>query len=132
MAPFFAAAHALTRWSNLPPDGFSLDHQHGAALAGIAAFAAGLFTLRSLLRRYVTDGVALAALVTTIVFGTNLFHYAACDNTFSHVFSFGLIAILLDLTDRWWKQPNWRTSVALSVVAALIFLHVTRTSWSFW
>ncbi len=30
MSPFIFAAHALTRWSNLPPDGFSLFYQHAA------------------------------------------------------------------------------------------------------
>jgi hypothetical protein len=34
-APMFAAAHALTRWTNLSPDGFTLYYQHGAGLSGL-------------------------------------------------------------------------------------------------
>jgi hypothetical protein len=120
-APFFGAAHLLTRWSNLPPDGFSLYYQHGAGLAGLSLFVAGLLLLRSLLSRYFGDGVVLATL-TTIALGTNLFHYATYDSTFSHAFSFCLIAALLDVTDRWWKEPSWTTTVSLALVAALIFL----------
>jgi hypothetical protein len=122
MMPFFGAAHLLTRWSNLPPDGFSLYYQHGAGLAGLSMFVAGLLFLRSLLSRYFTDRVVLAALATTAL-GTNLFHYATYDSTFSHAFSFCLIAALLEVTDRWWRdQPRWTTTVALALIAALIVL----------
>jgi hypothetical protein len=121
MAPAFAAAHALTRWSNLPPDGFSFYYQHAAGLSGVAAFVFGLFCLRSLLSRHYREGVVLAALVA-VTFGTNLFHYATYDSTFSHAFSFALVAALLDVTDLWWTQPTARTTVALSVIAALLFL----------
>jgi hypothetical protein len=121
MLPLFAVAHLLTRWSNLPPDGFSLYYQHAAGLAGLAAFVAGLAVLRRLLARYFSVGV-VAATLATITFGTNLFHYATFDSTFSHAFSFFLIAALLDLTDRWLTDPGWRTSLTLAVVAALIVL----------
>jgi len=121
IAPFFALAHALTRWSNLPPDGFSLYYQHAAGLSGVSAFVAGLLFLRAFLRRWFTDGVVLATLVI-VTFGTNLFHYATYDSTFSHAFSFMLVAALLDLTDRWWTDPSWPLSLALSVCISLIFL----------
>jgi hypothetical protein len=119
--PFFLAADALTRWSNLPRDGFSLYYQHGAGLAGLAYFIAGLWVLRSLLSRHFTDAVTLVTLVA-VTFGTNLFHYGVYDSTFSHAFSFALIAALLWLTDRWWETPTWRVSIALGAVAGLIVL----------
>jgi hypothetical protein len=121
MAPFFVIAHGLTRWSNLPPDGFSLYYQHAAGLAGLFAVVVGLALLRRLLSRYLSDGVVLATLVT-ITFGTNLFHYATFDSTFSHAFSFLLIAALLETTDRWWRQAGWANTVQLGAIAALIFL----------
>ena len=34
-APFFAVAHALTKWTNLSADGFTLYYQHAAGLAGL-------------------------------------------------------------------------------------------------
>ncbi|HEV3060670.1 MAG TPA: hypothetical protein VGY48_20670, partial [Vicinamibacterales bacterium] len=83
MTPFFWIAHGLTRWSNLRPDGFSLYYQQAAGLAGVAMFVAGLLALRSLLSRYFSTGVVLATL-TAIALGTNLFHYATYDSTFSH------------------------------------------------
>lgn len=121
MLPLFAVAHLLTWWSNLPPDGFSLFYQHAAGLSGVVALVAGLSFLRSFLQRWFSDRVTLATLAT-LVFGTNLFHYGTYDSTFSHVYSFALIAALLDLTDRWWRDPAWTTSAALAVVSALIVL----------
>lgn len=121
MLPFFLVAHALTWWSNLPRDGFSLYYQYVVGLAGLAYFVAGIVVLRRLLRRHFSDAVVLATLVS-IAFGTNLFNYAVFETTFSHTFSFFLIASLLLLTERWWEEPTVARSVVLGAVAALIIL----------
>jgi hypothetical protein len=121
MAPFFVAAHLLTRWSNMPPDGFSLYYQVFAGLSGLTALLAGLAILRGLLSRHYSQGVVLATLVT-VTWGTNAFHYGVYDATYSHAFSFFLIAALIDLTHRWWARASWRVSLGLAVVSALIVL----------
>jgi hypothetical protein len=118
MAPFFLAADALTAWSNLPRDGFSLYYQHGAALGAIAYFLAGLAIVRSMLRRQFSDGVVLATLIG-ITWGTNLFHYAVFDGTFSHEYAFFAVALWLWLVVRWWERPTLRLSLALGAVAGL-------------
>lgn len=121
MLPFFLVAHGLSWWSNLPRDGFSLYYQYIVGLAGLAYFVTGLVVLRRLLSRHFSNGVVLATLVS-VTFGTNLFHYGVYDSTFSHAFSFFLIASLLLLTERWWEEPTIWRSLALGVVAALIVL----------
>jgi hypothetical protein len=120
-APFFAAAHALTLWSNLSPDGFSLYYQHGAGLSGLAWALAGLIVLRRLLRRHFSDSITAATLVT-ILLGTSLYHYATYDSSFSHAYSFFLFAAFLDLVEQWYARPRWSTSVLLGVAAGLIVL----------
>ncbi len=121
MLPFVIVADLLTRWSNLPRDGFSLYYQHAAALAGLAYFLAGLAVLRRTLSRYFSPAVTLWTLVA-ITWGTNLFHYAVYDGTFSHAFSFALVCALVELTDLWWAHPRrWHTA-ALGLVAGLIVL----------
>ncbi len=77
--------------------------------------------LGRLLSRYFSDRIVAVTLLA-LTFGTNLFHYATYDATFSHAFSFFLIAALLELTDRWYASPDSRTSLWLAVVAALIVL----------
>lgn len=120
-APLFVAAHALTRWTNLSPDGFTLYYQHAAGLSGLIWAVAGLWILRRLLLRHFTDGVAAAALVT-LIFGTNLFHYATYDSSYSHAFSFFLFAAILDLTERWHQETRVGLSVLVGVVAGMIVL----------
>jgi hypothetical protein len=119
MTPFFVAADALSWWSNLPRDGFSLYYQHGAALAGLAYFLAGLVLLHRILSRHFSSGIVLAALVC-LTWGTNLFHYGVFDGTFSHAFSFFLICAWLFIVERWWDEPTMVRSLAVGAIAALI------------
>lgn len=119
-APFFVAAHALTRWSNLSPDGFSLYYQHAAGLSGLAWIVAGLWVLRDLLRRHFTDRVTAATLVSVLL-GTNLYHYATYDTSYSHPYAFFLFAALLNLTERWHRAGE-RRAVLLGLTAGLIVL----------
>jgi hypothetical protein len=120
-SPFFIAGHLLTRWSNLPPDGFSIYYQHAAGLAGLAYFLAGLALLRRMLRRHFTDGVVLATLVC-LTWGTNLFHYGVAEGTFSHAFAFFLVCAWMLAVERWWGEPTTVRSLTLGLVAALIVL----------
>ena len=56
-APLFGVAHALTRWTNLSPDGFTLYYQHAAGLSGLFWIVAGLAMLRRVLRRHFSDAL---------------------------------------------------------------------------
>jgi hypothetical protein len=121
IAPFFFAADGLTRWTNLSRDGFSLYYQHAAGLAAIAYFAAGLAFLRRILLRYFSPGVSLATLIS-VVWGTNLFHYATYDTIFSHSFAFFLLAAFLDIGIRWLEAPTYRQAIVVGLLAGLIIL----------
>jgi hypothetical protein len=118
IAPFFLVADLLSRWSNLPRDGFSLYYQHGAGLAGLAYFLLGLAILRRTLREQFSDGVVLATLVC-ITWGTNLFHYGVFDSVFSHAYAFFLVCLFVSLVERWWDRPTLGLSLAIGGVAAL-------------
>ena len=119
IAPFFLVAHALTRWSNLSPAGFSLYYVHAAGLAGLCYAMAGLWFLQRLLRRHFTRGVALATLVVLLT-GTSLFHYATYDSAWSHAFSFALCAALLERLD--WKGERTIDALTIGALSGLIVL----------
>jgi hypothetical protein len=123
MLPFVYGADLITRWSNLPRDGYSFFYQHAAALPAshISSSAYGccarccdaIFRRRSPWRPS-----------SPVTFGTNLFHYAVNEATFSHAFSFGLVAALVNLCDAFWRRSGWHVwhSIALGIVAGLIVL----------
>ena len=120
-APFFAIAHALTRWTNLSPDGFTLYYQHAAGIAGAFWTVAGLWVLGGVLRRQFTGTVTIATLVT-ILFATNLFHYATFDSTYSQAYSFFLFAAFLHVADGWDMKTQVSNAAVAGVIAGLIVL----------
>ena len=121
LLPFYLAGHALTLAWDYPREGFSFFYRHSAGLGGAFYLAAGLFFLKRLLDRHVPAGAAVATLVT-ITFGTNLFHYATFDALWSHVYSFSLIACLLDLLDTWERRPTRAGALLVGIVIGLILL----------
>ena len=119
--PFFAIAHALTRWTNLSADGFTLYYQHAAGIAGLCWTLAGLWVLGNVLGRHFSAAVT-AATLATILFGTNLFHYATFDSSYSHAYSFFLFAAFLAVAERWNRDGKASTAVLAGLVAGLIVL----------
>ncbi|HYT76725.1 MAG TPA: hypothetical protein VEL79_18355 [Vicinamibacterales bacterium] len=120
IAPFFAVAHLLTKWTNLPPNGFSFYYQHAAGLAGLSYVLVGLWFLHRLLSRYFTSGIVVAALATLLA-GTSLYHYATYDSAWSHAFSFALCSALFERLDAW-NPPRRSNDVAIGLIAGLLFL----------
>jgi hypothetical protein len=120
-SPLFAAAHLLTRWTNLSPDGFTLYYQHAVGLSGLLWTVAGLVVLRRVLRRHFSEGVT-AATLAVVLLGTNLYHYATFDSSYSHPYSFFLFAAFLDLTEQWYERPSQYTSLLVGLVAGFIVL----------
>jgi hypothetical protein len=120
IAPFFAVAHALTRWTNLTPDGFTHYYQHSAGLAGLFYAIVGLWFLKRLLERYFSPGVTTATLVTLLA-GTSLYHYATLDSTWSHAFTFALFSAFLERFDV--RRPGrLKDDLVLGAIAGLLIL----------
>ena len=119
IAPFFAVAHALTWWTNLTPDGFSLYYQHAAGLAGLCYVLIGLWFLGRLLSRHFTSAVVLTTQFA-LLFGTSLYHYATFDSAWSHAFSFALVSAFLERLDL--RRPGWRDDVVLGAICGLLIL----------
>lgn len=120
MAPFFAVAHALTRWTNLSPDGFSPYYQHGAGLAGLFYVVAGLWFLRRLMERYFSARITAVTLIVLLT-GTSLYHYATFDSTWSHAFTFALFSAFLERFDAR-RDGRLRDELVLGVLAGLLIL----------
>jgi hypothetical protein len=80
----------------------------------------GLWLLGRSLRRYFTPLVTAAVLVS-ITFGTDLFHYGTFDSIFTHAFSFFLFAALIELLHRWRERcATWPHVLGMGIVVGLI------------
>ncbi len=116
--PFFIAAHIMSILTGHPATGFTVWYQ--AAIAFAAAFytSLGCVMIYKLLRRYFSVRVSYFT-VFTLLLGTNLLEYATQDSSFTHVYSLFLIAAILYLTPKWYKNMTYRTSALLAVLLAL-------------
>ena len=121
LLPFFLVGHAAAILTGRHADGFSGLEQAVVGLGGVTYMVLGLLVLSLSLRRYFSPWVTALTLLT-MVFGTNLFHYGTADSMTSHAFSFCLVAILIELTHRWYARPSAGMSLALGLVTAMIVM----------
>ncbi|WP_273278405.1 hypothetical protein [Methanothrix soehngenii] len=115
-APFFFIADRLAILTRGQRDGYSLYYQITQPLAGIFYLILGLIFTYKMLVLFFPKNIALLTL-PLLTFGTGLFHYATYDSSFSHVFSFCLIAIFLYYV----LHPN-KHALIPSILLGLIFL----------
>jgi hypothetical protein len=119
--PFFLAGHALAVVSGAGRNGFSTPYQAAAALSGLAYFLLGLVLLAGVLGRWFSRGTVVVTLLG-ITFGAGVFHYATYDATYSHVYSFFLVALILRLTVAVWERPRLWVAAALGAAIGLLGL----------
>lgn len=93
--PFFLAAHAYTLFYHpAAADGWSEAYQIGNIVSAVVYYAAGIFFLYQILRRYFSSKISLASCML-ISIGTNLFNYLTHDASFSHIYSFSVLTFFL-------------------------------------
>jgi hypothetical protein len=120
-APFFLAAHVVASILSVPADGFSPPYQMAIGVAAAFYFGAGLWLVRRNLERLCRPRIAALTLVL-LALGTNLFHHACYDASFSHIYSFALFAALAWQTRRWCEEPGVSRALGLGAIFGLIAL----------
>lgn len=104
-----------------PMDGYSAPFQLAVALSTILFSFLGLLVLRNFLLRYISDfSTAIALLIIAV--GTNLYHYTAVDPGLSHVYLFFLYAVILNVTDKWYKQASMQLSIYLGLALGMAII----------
>jgi hypothetical protein len=121
IAPFFAAGHLIAVADGASEDGFSWPYQAAAAAAGAVYALLGLALLWRLLARFFEPSV-VAVTIVAITFGAAVFQYATYDATFSHAFSFCLIALVLLLSLEVWQRPRAASAATLGATLGLVGL----------
>ncbi len=120
--PFFLMAHGVALITGSRADGFSLPYQYGAALAAWFWLMVGLFYLFKLLKRYAVPEKAILFILVALVTATNLFHYAFLEVSFSHVYSFSLIAVFAYHTKKLLEHFSRKNLFFSAIFLGLIIL----------
>ncbi len=106
-APLFLLAHAVSKVSGLPADGFAPAYQYALAYGAILYCFLALLLLRRILLGYFDDRTVAVCLLL-ICLGSNFVQYAAVHNGLSHAWIFPLYALLLYATIEWHRAPRAR------------------------
>ncbi|MBR1617062.1 hypothetical protein IJ670_02815 [bacterium] len=122
MFPFFLLAHIIASISEVfEADGFSFPYQISIAISALFYFILGLyFTYKTLLIKFEQKISLLSCL--GIVFGCGMIFHATVGASYSHIYSFCLIAIFIFLTLKENKNSNIFHYFGLGILLGLIFL----------
>ena len=85
-------------------------------------FLLGLLSLRKVLQQFQYSETVIAVTLLVTFFGTNLFHYILGQGFMTHGFLFSLHAMFLYITIKFYKKPNFSSSLLLGLVGGLIAL----------
>jgi hypothetical protein len=119
--PFFLLAHLFAQITGVSALGYSWPYSLSIFLAALFYLALGLYHLRKVLLKYVSD-IATALTLATVVLATNLMYYVISEPGMSHVYSFSLIVIFIYFTLKWIETPGVKTTLILGLLAGMIVL----------
>lgn len=119
--PFFLGGHLHASIIDAPLTGYSWPYMMWLLFSSGFYLILGLLLLRSVLRRYFSDGLT-AFVIVSVVVGTNLFYYATLEGPMSHSYNFFLFALFIWLSIRWYENPGAWNSIAVGLTYGLIGL----------
>jgi len=121
MSPFFGAGHALAVLTGERRNGFSWPYHAAAVASAIVYVLLGLVLTASVLLRWFSRRTVVVTTLA-IAFGAAVIDFASYDATFSHGYSFFLVALVVRLTLAVWTRPRALTAVALGGSLGLVGL----------
>jgi hypothetical protein len=119
--PFFTIAHLIAKPLGYPADGFSLPYQVTLGIGSLLVSLVGLYFLRRILIRYFSPAVVASCLLV-LVFATNYLEYAAITGALTHNYLFTLYAILLVVTDNYYRKPGLKIAFLIGLLTGLMTL----------
>ena len=120
-APFFFIAQGYSKLFGIHTMGTGPPYQFALLMSSFVFLIIGLFTLRKILKKYYSDGVVAITLLSMVI-GTNLLYYAGVRAAISHAYSFALFTLFIWNVIQWYKQPTFKTSMILGLLAGIISL----------
>lgn len=120
-SPFYLLAEIWANFAGVKTDGFTYPYQVMIYLGSWFYAMLGLIFTRKVLLHFFKDSVT-SLLLVLLVLGTNLFFMFFRSVGQSNIFAFFLVALLIHLIIRFYKNPNWRLASMLGVVWGLLVL----------
>jgi hypothetical protein len=121
MSPGFFAGHLASSIFDYPIDGFSYPYQLGISIWGFIITALGLYFLRRILLDQFDD-VTTSICILVIGLGTNYTEYGGITNSMQHNYLFLGYALLIFVTDRFYKQPSYTFAILLGTLCGWMAL----------
>tara|TARA_R110002126_G_scaffold290914_2_gene449542 strand:+ start:56236 stop:57537 length:1302 start_codon:yes stop_codon:yes gene_type:complete len=123
-SPFFLLAAGAAHLFGYEQDGYSKPFQVANVISGAFYLSAGVALLFLFLQGAGLGKLATVEVIILLVFATNVFHYATYDASFSHIYSFFAVALLVYLTQRYRqsKQPSIGLATLIGFVLGLVIL----------
>jgi hypothetical protein len=121
MLPFFAVGHLLAILTGARRNGFSWPYQAADSASGLVYVLLGLAVMASVLGRWFTRQTVIVTTLA-IALGAAVFQYATYDASYSHGYSFFLVALAMRLTLSVWDRPRLANAVALGGTLGLVGL----------
>jgi len=122
LLPFFITGHLLTIIYHYDQSGYSYFYQYLCVFGGIVYFSLGMYLLKKFLQKYFFKQIVINCALVLIFLATNLLNYSTYENLFSHIYSFFLVAALLNTTQQWFQKRNIRSSITLGINLSFILL----------
>ncbi len=120
--PFFAAGHLYALLSSsFAADGYTQPYHIAIGIGAVFWCTIGLYFLFLFLRRFVSN-IAAGITVFIIIAGTNLGYYTFWEGAMSHSILFTLLAIFLEVAERYIDKQRLKYALVLGAVAGLAVL----------
>lgn len=120
--PFFLIAHGLSHLFGLEADGYSILYQYSIYASALVFLFIGLYYLRKLLKVYKINDYTISITQLFLVFGTPIYFYTSSNPSYTHIYSFSLITVLLVLFTKLKNKLSLLNLVLAGIIYALIIL----------
>lgn len=129
MAPFFGIAHCYTTISywispnkSFVPNGYSFPYQLSILFAGVFYLISGLFYIKRTMIYLGIKKEIVFFLIIVFALGSQLMGLASYEASFSHVYAFFTIALLIYNWNLFTFSPNLKRFLYIGVLSALLML----------
>lgn len=122
VSPFFLIAHSIESVQNGETDGYSNTYQLLLSIAALFYWLIGAICIYLLLLKLKIPKFYAVFAIYAITFGSNLSHYLIYAPSYSHVYSFACVSLILLIAERWVATSKNNYFYLLGFLLGLSFL----------